>query len=92
MSAEIHRSWRPLVKNLVKNATTSNSDDALRTKPAPVAPPKAPTQNLVLLCVLQRHAQPIEDGHVSLARARSVVTFPAEFMLVAARKLCPCVR
>jgi magnesium chelatase family protein len=36
--------------------------------------------------------QPMEDGIVSSARARGALTFPAKFMLVAARNPCPCVR
>lgn len=34
--------------------------------------------------------QPMEDGSVTIARARATVTFPAEFMLVAALNPCPC--
>jgi magnesium chelatase family protein len=34
--------------------------------------------------------QPIEDGLVTIARARETLTFPAKFMLVAARNPCPC--
>jgi len=34
--------------------------------------------------------QPLEDGSVALARARSQVVFPAEFMLVGAMNPCPC--
>jgi len=34
--------------------------------------------------------QPIEDGTVSIARARGTMTFPAKFMLNAARNPCPC--
>jgi magnesium chelatase family protein len=32
----------------------------------------------------------MEDGIVSIARARGALTFPARFMLVAARNPCPC--
>src|SRR5207253_4182634 len=34
--------------------------------------------------------QPIEDGVVTIARARETLTFPARFMLIAARNPCPC--
>jgi magnesium chelatase family protein len=34
--------------------------------------------------------QPIEQGHVRIARARRTVSFPARFMLVAAMNPCPC--
>jgi magnesium chelatase family protein len=40
--------------------------------------------------VLEVMRQPIEDGMVSLARARGALSFPAKFMLVAARNPCPC--
>jgi len=40
--------------------------------------------------VLQLLRQPIESGYVSLARAAGTVTFPSEFMLVAAANPCPC--
>jgi magnesium chelatase family protein len=40
--------------------------------------------------VLEVMRQPIEDGTVSIARARGTITFPAKFMLIAARKPCPC--
>ncbi len=34
--------------------------------------------------------QPLEDGHVTIARALNTTTFPANFMLVAALNPCPC--
>ena len=34
--------------------------------------------------------QPLEDGGVTIARAKSTTRFPAEFMLVAALNPCPC--
>lgn len=40
--------------------------------------------------VLQSIRQPLESGAVSLTRADGSVTFPAQFMLVAAANPCPC--
>ena len=34
--------------------------------------------------------QPIEDKHVTISRARSTLSFPANFMLIAAHNPCPC--
>ena len=40
--------------------------------------------------VLETLRQPIESGHIRIARVRHTVTFPARFQLIAAMNPCPC--
>ncbi len=40
--------------------------------------------------VLEFLRQPLEDGYVSISRARQSVVFPAQFTLVASTNPCPC--
>jgi magnesium chelatase family protein len=40
--------------------------------------------------VLEFLRQPLEDGHVTISRAKQSVTFPCQFTLVASTNPCPC--
>jgi magnesium chelatase family protein len=40
--------------------------------------------------ILEGLRQPLEDGHVTISRASSSLTFPANFILAAATNPCPC--
>jgi magnesium chelatase family protein len=40
--------------------------------------------------VLEALRQPLEDGQVTISRAQGSLTFPAQFILIAAQNPCPC--
>jgi magnesium chelatase family protein len=40
--------------------------------------------------VLETLREPLEEGHITISRARNAVTFPARFQLVASMNPCPC--
>jgi len=40
--------------------------------------------------ILEMIRQPLEDGSVTVSRAKGTIRFPAQFMLVAAMNPCPC--
>ncbi len=40
--------------------------------------------------VLEALREPLEDGRITIARARGAMTFPAQFILLAAANPCPC--
>ena len=40
--------------------------------------------------VLEMLREPLESGHIHIARAREQLTFPAQFQLIAAMNPCPC--
>lgn len=42
--------------------------------------------------VLEMIRQPLEDGYVTVSRAKGTISYPAEFMMIAAMNPCPCGR
>ena len=40
--------------------------------------------------IVEALRQPLEDGEVTVARAKETITFPARFSLIAAQNPCPC--
>ncbi|UCG51842.1 MAG: YifB family Mg chelatase-like AAA ATPase [Candidatus Latescibacterota bacterium] len=40
--------------------------------------------------VLETLRQPLEEGRITISRAKSAITFPARFQLIAAMNPCPC--
>lgn len=40
--------------------------------------------------ILESLRQPLEDGAITIARAKGTITFPARFILIASQNPCPC--
>ena len=40
--------------------------------------------------ILETIRQPLEDGTITISRTKAAITFPAQFMLIAAMNPCPC--
>lgn len=40
--------------------------------------------------VLESLRQPLEEGHITVSRARGTVTYPARFLFIVAQNPCPC--